>query len=121
MYTITRNGKSVFLINLDIFSSVLVSAGSQGIPQLLQKCQSQAKELQRNQTDLYSRFINLNTELSNLNSQVGKSLFTLLRCMILVVSKHGTSSAPKCKITVLPTNPYRMIRLHRADGNHTPL
>lgn len=47
-----------------------IITGNQGIPESLQKCHLQTKELQRNQTDLYSRFVGLNATVINLTYEV---------------------------------------------------
>lgn len=67
-----------FFVSYDIENivfSVSVVAGNQGIPESLQKCHSQTKELQRNQTDLYSRFMGLNAKVINLTSEVSLQLY----------------------------------------------
>lgn len=45
-------------------------ASNQGIPESLQKCHLQTKELQKNQSDLYARFTSLNLKFTNLTSEV---------------------------------------------------
>lgn len=47
-----------------------IVAGNQAYPDVLQKCNSLSKDLQRNQTDLYSRLSSLTTKLDTFNGQL---------------------------------------------------
>jgi hypothetical protein len=47
-----------------------VAAGSQGVPEELQKCHSLSKELQQNQTLLSRNLTALSLQLENFNVQV---------------------------------------------------
>nr|CAD7444757.1 unnamed protein product [Timema bartmani] len=46
-----------------------VVAGSQGVPDALQKCHSLSRELQQNQTELFSKIASLTQQLGNYDSQ----------------------------------------------------
>jgi hypothetical protein len=49
---------------------ISVAAGSQGVPEELQKCHSLSKELQQNQTLLFRNLTALSLQLENFSVQV---------------------------------------------------
>lgn len=52
------------------FEIHIVAAGSQGVPDALQKCHSWSRQLQANQTLLFAHLASLSRHLENITSQV---------------------------------------------------
>lgn len=65
-----------------------VVAGSQGVPDALQKCHSLSKQLERNQTDLANKFSSLTLQIKNFSIQIS--------------TLHDTVSALESKLSASP-------------------
>ena len=61
------NKKRKLLLNM---WCIVVVAGSQAVPEALQKCHSLSRDLQKNQTLLFGNFAMLSHQLQNFSSQV---------------------------------------------------
>lgn len=56
--------------NISLSCTISVIAGSEGVPDALQKCHSLSRDLQNNQTIIFSRLSDLKQQINNYTVQV---------------------------------------------------